>query len=1247
MKKSLLLLALCLSAFVCLAQNTTIVASHIDVFNGIPVTGQFCLTPTDGSGNPINVTTTTGQQFTPQTPLCFPIVAGVLSGAAIVPDTSLTQPANVCYALTIKNNFGQIIGSYQCLQPQGGTWSFDSYVPSTLPSIPALQMPQFKTNGTLNPAQTVLDLRGPGVSYSAGGIINITGAGSGGTSLHPADCAGSGAPSWCSGSTADAYIRAACSALPSTGGIVDLAGLTGNLTATTRGCSTSSKQVVFIQDPTSTLTVTETDGDVTFPLDNNSMFIGLGNGACVSNAGIRLTSSTNIAGVVGPAHVDGSQEQFTAKALCITGHAGATVSIAPIFEQRNFANTTISENQVFVCNGYCAAAIDGSDIQINHNWFNVSAGGTGVSGTGLHIKGSGALGTGCNIQTVYVSENQIEHAYGGGPDILVEGDGAGALACNVRIDKGGVERGATSGSTIGIKLQDCLNCSVDHVNSSGTSGGTDLINISQTALGRTQNVSITDMYVGGSYTNGINDTTPGGKVLSSSAYPQITTYYAQPGYDSDAGGTLASAHQTGKTAAISTTTLCSSASCPAGQYAVNVSMMETGTACSSATAGSAVPSISWTDSNGTAQTSPVPALLGGLKFATSLTGAFASGTLVISTNGSAISYSTAYTACTTGTGTYQLDVAVGTPGSGPAAGNAAVAIAGQTITPAIVNRQISAAGVNGAGIGVAQSAWSSSTNYPQCSAVSRSGNNYLAVASSTNVTPGTNTTYWWQVPNANTPTAADCAFYIAAAQVNGITGGQQLILPPGNTNTCIGFMEPTVTTPGNPVVAILGAGKHVSTITQTCSISNAVLTQPDSGTNFAFAGIDWEGFTVNANWNAPADMNVYGAQQFKIKHVQLLNPADGSDHYIEFGHVAPITSLHQKSWVYEPHIDDLDTGNYHGPGSGASITAAVSGGVPTLTVVSGGSSFNSTYSQLILSGTGANADIPCTSRGTDTINVTSGAITSISTTATGCTSPLYASVFGGNQVKYCIKFNDASDSKDIMAMTPSECNTGVYLSNISSQLDLTKTHPIATYIGIEDLANNNFYATQMDTIYRYGFDFEGATNTENLYGTKFEYSASIPGVADYHFGTVTGSPATAPYQITIFGDACGNAPATTNGYYHFLASNGGGNSFIPLFVHPYETISCDQLASNSTTNNYAGSVFRVAGGNYAGYFVGNGFDFASGGAFTVSGLPSASSAGARAMLLVIDASSYTPGTCTGGGSDYMIAVSNGTNWSCH
>jgi hypothetical protein len=51
--------------------------------------------------------------------------------------------------------------------------------------------------------------------------------------------------------------------------------------------------------------------------------------------------------------------------------------------------------------------------------------------------------------------------------------------------------------------------------------------------------------------------------------------------------------------------------------------------------------------------------------------------------------------------------------------------------------------------------------------------------------------------------------------------------------------------------------------------------------------------------------------------------------------------------------------------------------------------------------------------------------------------------------------------------------------------------------------------------------------------------------------------------------------------------------------------------------------------------------------YTVSTLPSASSAPAGTQVTVSDAATFTPGTCTGGGSDYMIAITNGSSWSCH
>jgi hypothetical protein len=51
--------------------------------------------------------------------------------------------------------------------------------------------------------------------------------------------------------------------------------------------------------------------------------------------------------------------------------------------------------------------------------------------------------------------------------------------------------------------------------------------------------------------------------------------------------------------------------------------------------------------------------------------------------------------------------------------------------------------------------------------------------------------------------------------------------------------------------------------------------------------------------------------------------------------------------------------------------------------------------------------------------------------------------------------------------------------------------------------------------------------------------------------------------------------------------------------------------------------------------------------YTIATLPSAATAGAGTSVMVTDATTFTPGTCTGGGVNFMIAVTNGTTWSCH
>ncbi len=125
-------------------------------------------------------------------------------------------------------------------------------------------------------------------------------------------------------------------------------------------------------------------------------------------------------------------------------------------------------------------------------------------------------------------------------------------------------------------------------------------------------------------------------------------------------------HQTAKTASITTATLCaaSAGACNvAGQYDVHFDFTETGTACSSVTAGSVSFQLTWTDTNGTTHSAITVGVYDeesadfttAFHFNTALGTSGASGDFSISSNGSIIQYATTYVACTTGTGTYQLD----------------------------------------------------------------------------------------------------------------------------------------------------------------------------------------------------------------------------------------------------------------------------------------------------------------------------------------------------------------------------------------------------------------------------------------------------------------------------------------------------------------------------------------------------------------------------------------------------------------
>lgn len=120
------------------------------------------------------------------------------------------------------------------------------------------------------------------------------------------------------------------------------------------------------------------------------------------------------------------------------------------------------------------------------------------------------------------------------------------------------------------------------------------------------------------------------------------------------------------TASVSDQAICNTTNCPVGDYLVNANIWDSGTACTSVTAGSVVVQLDYTDAQGNHQTTFNMPMAGNSANSTN-TGMKAStagkenvgGSLMIRSNGATqIGITTAYTACTTGTLTYTLHAAV-------------------------------------------------------------------------------------------------------------------------------------------------------------------------------------------------------------------------------------------------------------------------------------------------------------------------------------------------------------------------------------------------------------------------------------------------------------------------------------------------------------------------------------------------------------------------------------------------------------
>lgn len=135
------------------AQTVTISGSLLSDSQGKLATGTLTWRPTLADGTPTGYHKGGGGQAT-NVPIQTPVNKGVFSLS--LPDTALTNPAHVCFALTFSNASGASLGpGYSCIQPESdnywcvaGVCNLDNFNPN----LASLAVVPVQPPGPLNPA---------------------------------------------------------------------------------------------------------------------------------------------------------------------------------------------------------------------------------------------------------------------------------------------------------------------------------------------------------------------------------------------------------------------------------------------------------------------------------------------------------------------------------------------------------------------------------------------------------------------------------------------------------------------------------------------------------------------------------------------------------------------------------------------------------------------------------------------------------------------------------------------------------------------------------------------------------------------------------------------------------------------------------------------------------------------------------------------------------------------------------------
>lgn len=395
------------------------------------------------------------------------------------------------------------------------------------------------------------------------------------------------------------------------------------------------------------------------------------------DAGANDTYTCNLSPAV-TTYVTGTRYRFKAN-TANTGTASInfnSVGALTIVKLQGAITTVLADNDIRV-GQWVECVYDGTNCQMTSQLGNGAAGSGTIASTSSVLKGDGAgAAIAATAGTDYITPTGTETMSGKTlttPKIASIKDANG----NVFLDSTST---ASAVDSVTITNAATANPATVKVTASGSdtnvtlaleAKGTGVVTSNAAVQVGTANVTTFGSAGGIAATEG---TTPTNVASTATLYPDSTAHEwkAATAGSSTAGimqRTVGAVNLTGQTATKTITTACaaSAGACNvAGQYRLDYTFWGSGTACSSVTAGKVVLVFTWTDEQGTSHTSiPAPIAFDQKAAAANVTGTFsfntalgtegAYGSMAIGSNGAAaIQYTATYTACTTGTGTYNL-----------------------------------------------------------------------------------------------------------------------------------------------------------------------------------------------------------------------------------------------------------------------------------------------------------------------------------------------------------------------------------------------------------------------------------------------------------------------------------------------------------------------------------------------------------------------------------------------------------------